>query len=88
MKVARKNSKAEKPPYQEAVSFILSKRGTSYDAWSKQVINDICVSVLQGENVEWRNKMLEQAAIQMLAEDVQARQIDKPANSDLQTHRN
>ncbi|MBU4643301.1 DUF5415 family protein, partial [Bacillus toyonensis] len=71
--MARNRGKNEKPPYEEAVSFILEKQGLTYDVWSKQIVSDICVSVLAGENVEWRNKMLEQASIEVIAADIEKR---------------
>ncbi|PGZ34536.1 hypothetical protein COE50_05965 [Bacillus anthracis] len=69
--MAKKN-RSEKPPYHEVVSLLLKKQGTSYDAWSKQVVTDICVSALQGENTEWRYKMLEQASIEMIENEILA----------------
>uniref|UniRef100_UPI003F4915C1 DUF5415 family protein n=1 Tax=Bacillus multifaciens TaxID=3068506 RepID=UPI003F4915C1 len=71
--MARQRGKTENPPYEEAVSFILEKQGLTYDVWAKQIVSEICVSVLAGENVEWRNKMLEQASIEMIAADIEKR---------------
>jgi len=68
--MAKRNSKVEKVPYQDTVTVLLKKEGQSYGIWSRQVINDICVSVLQGENTEWRNKMLEQASIALIASSI------------------
>ncbi|PFR65202.1 hypothetical protein COK29_26870 [Bacillus cereus] len=84
MNMARKN-KSEKPPYHEVVSLLLKKQGISYDAWSKQVVTDICVSALQGENTEWRHKMLEQASIEMIESDILDRG-KKNTETSLQQH--
>lgn len=81
--MARKTPKVEKAPHQEAVSVLLKKQGTSYETWSNQVVSSICVSVLQGENSEWRNKMLEQASIDMIAESITKNtEIDKVNHSE------
>ncbi|PGZ57360.1 hypothetical protein COE58_25785 [Bacillus cereus] len=78
--MAKPRGKNEKPPYEEAVSFILEKKGQTYDVWSKQIVSEICVSVLAGENVEWRNKMLEKASIEMIAADIVRRKQSQETN--------
>ncbi|NWK72628.1 hypothetical protein COJ48_18295 [Bacillus cereus] len=84
--MAKARGKTEKPPYEEAVSFILEKQGQNYDVWAKQIVSDICVAVLAGENVEWRNKMLEQASIEMLAADIEKRKQAQEKNRTGNSH--
>ncbi|MFP3414809.1 hypothetical protein SB773_25065 [Bacillus sp. SIMBA_074] len=82
--MAKPSRKNEKPLYHEAVSYILEKKDCTYEEWEKKIVNGICVSVLAGENVEWRNKMLEQASIEMIAADIEKRkqaQDNKQPNS-------
>lgn len=69
--MAKSRGKNEKPLYHEAVSYILEKKGRTYEEWEREIVNGICVSVLAGENVEWRNKMLEQVSIEMIAADIE-----------------
>jgi hypothetical protein len=87
--MAKQKGKNEKPLYNEAVSFILEKEGRTYEEWERQIVNGICVSVsvLAGENVEWRNKMLEQASIEMIAADIEKRKQaqEKSTNSHVQS---
>ncbi|MEK7019786.1 hypothetical protein [Bacillus sp. FSL R9-9410] len=82
--MAKSRGKNEKPLYHEAVSYILEKKGRTYEEWEREIVNGICVSVLAGENVEWRNKMLEQVSIEMIAADIEKRkqsQDNKQSNS-------
>ncbi|MBE7106150.1 hypothetical protein FT637_25015 [Bacillus cereus] len=85
--MAKPRGKNEKPLYNEAVSFILEKKGRTYEEWEREIVNGICVSVLAGENVEWRNKMLEQASIEMIAADIEKRKQaqEKSTNSHVQS---
>ncbi|AWC30985.1 hypothetical protein R6231_14630 [Bacillus cytotoxicus] len=65
--MAKRTNKNEKSPHQDAVSMILKKQGKTYEEWSQQVVNNNCLSLLQGGNPEWRNKMLEEAAMEEIA---------------------
>ncbi|TXR59089.1 hypothetical protein DM800_28985 [Bacillus sp. AY18-3] len=65
--MARKNQKNDKAPHQDAVSVILKKQGITYEEWSQKIVSDKCVSLLQGGEPEWRNKMLEDAAMVEIA---------------------
>ncbi|MEC0899891.1 MULTISPECIES: DUF5415 family protein [Bacillus] len=65
--MARKNTKNDKAPHQDAVTVILKKQGITYEDWSKKIVSDKCVSLLQGGEPEWRNKMLEEAAMVEIA---------------------
>ncbi|AFU17164.1 hypothetical protein [Bacillus toyonensis] len=68
--MARKNGKNERTPLQNAVAVLLKKQGKTYEEWSQKIVNDICLSLLQGGNPEWRNKMLEGAAMDLIAASV------------------
>ncbi|EJQ35324.1 hypothetical protein IEE_05542 [Bacillus cereus BAG5X1-1] len=76
--MARK--KEEKAPHQDAITTLLKKEGKTYENWSRDVINENCLSLLQGSPSEWRNKMLEEASMKMLADAVikQAKESAKP----------
>ncbi|PEM55430.1 DUF5415 family protein [Bacillus wiedmannii] len=74
----RKN-KVEKAPYQDAVTVILKRKGITYEEWSREIVNNICVSVIQGGNSEWKNKMLEAAAMEVIADSV-VKQEEKRQN--------
>jgi hypothetical protein len=65
--MARKKHKNDKAPHQDAVTVILKKQGITYEDWSKKIVSDKCVSLLQGGEPEWRNKMLEEAAMVEIA---------------------
>lgn len=65
--MARKNPKNDKAPHQDAVTVILKKQGITYEDWSQKIVSDKCVSLLQGGEPEWRNKMLEDAAMVEIA---------------------
>lgn len=65
--MAKRTNKNEKAPHQDAVSVILEKQGKTYEAWAQKIVNDKCLSLLQGGEPEWRNKMLEEAAMVEIA---------------------
>ncbi|HFJ9454059.1 TPA: hypothetical protein ACGW67_005380 [Bacillus tropicus] len=65
--MARKNPKIDKAPHQDAVTVILKQQGITYEDWSQKIVSDKCVSLLQGGELEWRNKMLEEAAMVEIA---------------------
>lgn len=67
--MARKVGKNEKTPLQNAAAVLLKKQGTIYEEWSQKIVSDNCLSLLQG-NPEWRNKMLEGAAMDLIAASV------------------
>ncbi|PGN34909.1 hypothetical protein [Bacillus thuringiensis] len=77
-----RRNKVEKAPYQDAVTVILKRKGMTYEDWSREIVNNICVSVIQGGNPEWKNKMLEAAAMEVIANSV-VEQEEKRQN---QTH--
>ncbi|MEC2258858.1 hypothetical protein P9H08_19630 [Bacillus cereus] len=77
-----RRNKVEKAPYQDAVTVILKRKGMTYEDWSREIVNNICVSVIQGGNSEWKNKMLEAAAMEVIADSV-VEQEEKRQN---QTH--
>ncbi|PGM17236.1 hypothetical protein [Bacillus thuringiensis] len=77
-----RRNKIEKAPYQDAVTVILKRKGMTYEDWSREIVNNICVSVIQGGNSEWKNKMLEAAAMEVIADSV-VEQEEKRQN---QTH--
>ncbi|MHA4090095.1 hypothetical protein ACX16A_23000 [Bacillus cereus] len=77
-----RRNKVEKAPYQDAVTVILKRKGMTYEDWSREIVNNICVSVIQGGNPEWKNKMLEAAAMEVIADSV-VEQEEKRQN---QTH--
>ncbi|MCU5685687.1 hypothetical protein OCF64_28740 [Bacillus wiedmannii] len=77
-----RRNKVEKAPYQDAVTVILKRKGITYEEWSREIVNNICVSVIQGGNSEWKNKMLEAAAMEVIADSV-VEQEEKRQN---QTH--
>ncbi|EJR50076.1 hypothetical protein IIO_06389 [Bacillus cereus VD115] len=68
--MARKNGKNDKTPLQNAVAVLLKKQGKTYEEWSLKIVSDNCLSLLQGGNPEWRNKMLEGAAMDLIAASV------------------
>ncbi|MEB8859095.1 hypothetical protein P4H06_22465 [Bacillus cereus] len=68
--MARKIGKNEKTPLQNAAAVLLKKQGTTYEEWSQKIVSDNCLSLLQGGNPEWRNKMLEGAAMDLIAASV------------------
>lgn len=70
MATGTRRNKVEKAPYQDAVTVILKKRGKTYEGWSQEIVNTNCLSLLQGENPKWRNKMLEAAAMEVIADSV------------------
>ncbi|UYX55853.1 hypothetical protein M3Y14_31995 (plasmid) [Bacillus thuringiensis] len=65
--MAKRTGKNEKAPHQDAVAVVLKKQGKTYEAWSLKIVSDKCVSLLQGGEPEWRNKMLEEAAVEEIA---------------------
>ncbi|MEB9506462.1 hypothetical protein P4J13_21240 [Bacillus anthracis] len=65
--MAKRTNKNEKAPHQDAVTVILKKQGITYEDWSQKIVSDKCVSLLQGGEPEWRNKMLEDAAMVEIA---------------------
>ncbi|HFT5903693.1 TPA: hypothetical protein ACGSMF_004868 [Bacillus cereus] len=77
-----RRNKVEKAPYQDAVTVILKKEGKTYESWSQEIVNSNCLSLLQGENPKWRNKMLEDASMEIIADSV-VKQEEKRQN---QTH--
>ncbi|MED3310298.1 hypothetical protein P4436_05675 [Bacillus thuringiensis] len=77
-----RRNKIDKAPYQDAVTVILKRKGMTYEDWSREIVNNICVSVIQGGNSEWKNKMLEAAAMEVIADSV-VEQEEKRQN---QTH--
>ncbi|ARJ25712.1 hypothetical protein B7492_32245 (plasmid) [Bacillus mycoides] len=68
--MARKVGKNEKTPLQNAAAVLLKKQGKTYEEWSQKIVSDNCLSLLQGGNPEWRNKMLEGAAMDLIAASV------------------
>jgi hypothetical protein len=68
--MARKVGKNEKTPLQNAAAVLLRKQGNTYEEWSQKIVSDNCLSLLQGGNPEWRNKMLEEAAMDLIAASV------------------
>ena len=74
-----RRNKVEKAPYQDAVTVILKRKGMTYEDWSREIVNNICVSVIQGGNPEWKNKMLEAAAMEVIADSV-VKQEEKRQN--------
>ncbi|MDX5746164.1 hypothetical protein SIM20_23835 [Bacillus cereus group sp. BfR-BA-02570] len=68
--MARKVGKNEKTPLQNAAAVLLRKQGKTYEEWSQKIVSDNCLSLLQGGNPEWRNKMLEGAAMNLIAASV------------------
>ncbi|EMJ6445228.1 hypothetical protein QCQ62_005699 [Bacillus cereus] len=68
--MARKTGKNEKTPLQNAAAVLLKKQGNTYEEWSQKIVSDNCLSLLQGGNPEWRNKMLEEAAMDLIAASV------------------
>lgn len=68
--MARKNVKNEKTPLQNAAAVLLKKQGKTYEEWSQKIVSDNCLSLLQGGNPEWKNKMLEEAAMDLIAASV------------------
>ncbi|EJV41930.1 Uncharacterized protein BC141101_05887 [Bacillus toyonensis] len=70
MATSPRRNKVEKAPYQDAVTVILKRKGMTYEDWSREIVNNICVSVIQGGNSEWKNKMLEAAAMEVIADSV------------------
>ncbi|HDR7527029.1 MULTISPECIES: hypothetical protein [Bacillus cereus group] len=68
--MARKVVKNEKTPLQNAAAVLLKKQGKTYEEWSQKIVSDNCLSLLQGGNPEWRNKMLEGAAMDLIAASV------------------
>ncbi|MGH0686064.1 hypothetical protein [Bacillus mycoides] len=88
--MARKNGKNEKALLQNAVAVILKKEGKTYEGWSQAIVNDNCLSLLQGGNPEWRNKMLEEAAMDLIAASVveEEKKNKTQAQSDTQTKPN
>ncbi|PET15101.1 hypothetical protein CN513_20485 [Bacillus cereus] len=68
--MARKVGKNEKTPLQNAAAVLLKKQGKTYEEWSQKIVSDNCLSLLQGGNPEWRNKMLEEAAMDLIAASV------------------
>ncbi|MED1305164.1 hypothetical protein BK704_01720 [[Bacillus thuringiensis] serovar konkukian] len=89
--MARKNPKNDKAPHQDAVTVILKKQGITYEEWSQKIVSDKCVSLLQGGEPEWRNKMLEEAAMVEIAafivkqENNRQSQSGSHSNSDIQS---
>ncbi|AAW30989.1 DUF5415 family protein [Bacillus thuringiensis] len=89
--MARKNPKNDKAPHQDAVTVILKKQGITYEEWSQKIVSDKCVSLLQGGEPEWRNKMLEEAAMVEIAafivkqENNRQLQSGSHSNSDIQS---
>lgn len=65
--MAKRTNKNGKAPHQDAVTVILKKQGVTYEDWSQKIVSDKCVSLLQGGEPEWRNKMLEEAAMVEIA---------------------
>lgn len=88
--MARKNGKNEKALLQSAVAVILKKEGKTYESWSQAIVNDNCLSLLQGGNPEWRNKMLEEAAMDLIAASVveEEKKNKTQGQSDTQTRPN
>lgn len=70
MATSPRRNKVEKAPYQDAVTVILKKQGKTYEGWSQEIVNTNCLSLLQGENPKWRNKMLEAAAMEVIVDSV------------------
>ncbi|MFJ1118320.1 hypothetical protein [Bacillus thuringiensis] len=68
--MARKNVKTEKTPLKNAAAVLLKKQGKTYEEWSQKIVSDNCLSLLQGGNPEWRNRMLEGAAMDLIAVSV------------------
>ncbi|ARX70115.1 hypothetical protein BK718_32840 [Bacillus thuringiensis serovar andalousiensis] len=68
--MARKTGKNDKAPYQDAATVLLKKSGKTFEEWSQEIVNENCLSLLQGGNPEWRNKMLEEAAMDLIAASV------------------
>ncbi|MDM5254278.1 hypothetical protein [Bacillus toyonensis] len=79
MATSPRRNKVEKAPYQDAVTVILKKEGKTYESWSKEIVNSNCLSLLQGENPKWRNKMLEAASMEIIADSV-VKQEEKRQN--------
>ncbi|EOO43548.1 hypothetical protein [Bacillus cereus] len=79
MATSPRRNKVEKAPYQDAVTVILKKEGKTYESWSKEIVNNNCLSLLQGENPKWRNKMLEDASMEIIADSV-VKQEEKRQN--------
>ncbi|TXR94707.1 hypothetical protein DN390_24250 [Bacillus sp. SH7-1] len=89
--MAKRTNKNEKAPHQDAVTVILKKQGVTYEDWSKKIVSDKCVSLLQGGEPEWRNKMLEEAAMVEIAAFIVKQENNRQAqggshsNSDTQS---
>lgn len=89
--MAKRTNKNEKAPHQDALTVILKKQGMTYEGWSQKIVSDKCVSLLQGGEPEWRNKMLEEAAMVEIAafivkqENNRQSQGGSHSNSDTQT---
>ncbi|HDR7320801.1 hypothetical protein [Bacillus toyonensis] len=79
MATSPRRNKVEKAPYQDAVTVILKKEGMTYESWSQEIVNSNCLSLLQGENPKWRNKMLEAASMEIIADSV-VKQEEKRQN--------
>ncbi|QWG93245.1 hypothetical protein [Bacillus toyonensis] len=79
MATSPRRNKVEKAPYQDAVTVILKKEGKTYESWSQEIVNSNCLSLLQGENLKWRNKMLEDASMEIIADSV-VKQEEKRQN--------
>lgn len=62
-----KGNVGKKHPHQETVKAILKKQGISYEEWAKKIVDEVCVSLLRNENVEWRNQILENASIDLIS---------------------
>lgn len=89
--MAKRTNKNEKSPHQDAVTVILKKQGVTYEDWSQKIVSDKCVSLLQGGELEWRNKMLEEATMVEIAafivkqENNRQSQSGSHSNSDTQS---